>query len=263
MISVVHNPSRPPRGHHRPFRSATWLPAPVLAGLLLAACGGSPSSPSTSPAASAASPVATGQRTAGPTPPAPGGVFGYPLLGPQVAATASGVYVAWQVSPPGSVVRSELARVDPASGRVQAARRLGAAFGQAVAAAGALWVATSATTGETLLRLNPDTLALTGSWRAGSAGGHPWGAQILVVAGGGCHDDSARQGAADQEHVQRRSTGGRAAARGLLVGALSGLAGRSPRCAGGRSGPGSSARSWRVTSAPIPPWSRSTSPTAW
>jgi hypothetical protein len=112
-------------------------------------------------------------------------VFGYPLLSPQVAVTPSGVYVAWQVSPPGSVVRSELARVDPASGRVEAARRLGAAFGQAVAAAGALWVATSALTGETLLRLNPDTLALTGSWRAGSGGGRPWAAQTLVVAGGG------------------------------------------------------------------------------
>lgn len=112
-------------------------------------------------------------------------MFGYPLLSPQVAVTPSGVYVAWQVSPSGGVVRSELARVDPASGRVEATRRLGAAFGQAVAAAGALWVATSAVTGETLLRLNPDTLALTGSWRAGSGGGHPWAAQTLVVAGGG------------------------------------------------------------------------------
>jgi hypothetical protein len=112
-------------------------------------------------------------------------VFGYPLLSPQVAVTPSGVYVAWQVSPPGSAVRSELARVDPASGRAEASRRLGAAFGQAIAAAGALWVATSARTGQTLLRLNPDTLALTGSWPAGSGGGHPWAAQTLAVAGGG------------------------------------------------------------------------------
>ena len=191
MISVAHhpwtarNPSRPPRGHHQPLRSAAWLAAPVLSGLLLAACGSSPGSPSTSPAVSAASPAATGQRTARATPPAPGGVFGYPLPGPQVAVTPSGVYVAWQVSPPGSAVRSELARVDPASGRVEAARPLGAAFGQAVAAAGALWVTTSAMTGETLLRLNPDTLKLTGSWRAGSGGGPPRAAQTLVVAGGG------------------------------------------------------------------------------
>jgi hypothetical protein len=112
-------------------------------------------------------------------------VFGQPLLSPQVAVTPGGVYVAWQVSPPGSAVRSELARVDPASGRVEATRRLGAAFGQAAAAAGALWVATSTMTGETLLRLNPDTLKLTGSWRAGSGGDHPWAAQMLVVAGGG------------------------------------------------------------------------------
>ena len=112
-------------------------------------------------------------------------MFGYPLLHPQVTVTPSEVYVAWQVSPPGSAVRSGLARVDPASGRVKAARPLGAAFGGAIAAAGALWVATSAMTGETLLRLNPDTLALTGSWRAGSGGAPPRAAQTLVVAGGG------------------------------------------------------------------------------
>jgi hypothetical protein len=107
---------------------------------------------------------------------------------PQVAATAAGLYVAWQVSRPGSVVRSELARVDEASGRVEAARSLGAAFEQAVLAAGALWVAVS--TGSTpavqmLLRLNPDTLDLTGQWRTGTGGWPRWAAQVIVVAGGG------------------------------------------------------------------------------
>jgi hypothetical protein len=107
---------------------------------------------------------------------------------PQVAATAAGLYVAWQVSRPGSVVSSELARVDAASGRVEAARYLGAAFEQAILAAGGLWVV--AATGSTLatqvlLRLNPDTLTLTGRWQVGTGNGPHWAQQLLVVAGGG------------------------------------------------------------------------------
>ena len=107
---------------------------------------------------------------------------------PQVAATAAGLYVAWQVSRPGSVVRSELARVDAATGRVEAARYLGAAFEQAVLAAGALWVATaigSFSAAQTLLRLNPDTLEVTGRWRVGTGGERLGVAHLLVVAGGG------------------------------------------------------------------------------
>lgn len=116
------------------------------------------------------------------------GVFGQPLLMPQVTATAAGLYVAWQVSRPGSVARSELARVDAASGRVQAARSLGAAFEQAVLAGGALWVATatgSTLETQTLLRLNPDTLQVTGRWRVETGGGPYWVEQVLAVAGGG------------------------------------------------------------------------------
>ena len=112
-------------------------------------------------------------------------MFGQPLLSPQVAVTPGGIYLAWQVSPPGSTVRSELARVDPASGQVEAARPLGAAFGQAIAAGGALWVVTWTMTGEKLLRLSPETLRLTGRWRAGRGGGQRRAAQVLAVAGGG------------------------------------------------------------------------------
>jgi hypothetical protein len=122
------------------------------------------------------------------SPPGVAGVFGQPLLTPQVAATATGLYVAWQVSRPGSVMGSELARVDAASGRVEAARYLGAAFEQAVLAAGALWVATatgSTPAAEVLLRLNPDTLEVTGRWRVGTGGWPRWAAQVLAVAGGG------------------------------------------------------------------------------
>ena len=112
-------------------------------------------------------------------------MFGHPLLSPQVAVTPGGIYVAWQVSPPGSTVRSELARVDPASGQVEAARPLGAAFGQAIAVGRALWVMTWTMTGEKLLRLSPETLRLTGRWRVGRGGGQRLAAQVLAVAGGG------------------------------------------------------------------------------
>jgi len=108
-----------------------------------------------------------------------------PLRSPQVAVTAAGVYVAWQVPAHGSIVHSELARVDMATARIEAVRRLGTVFDDGMAAAGELWVTSSSTTGETLLRLNPDTLTVTGRWRVGTAGGAGWDAQGLAVAGGG------------------------------------------------------------------------------
>ncbi len=114
-----------------------------------------------------------------------GGVYGRPLLNPQVAITASGSYVAWQVSPLGSSVRSELARFDPASGRIEATRRLGGAFQQAIAAGGPLWVAISTGDGEEVLRLSPATLRVTGMWHVGSGGGQPYGAEVIAVAGAG------------------------------------------------------------------------------
>jgi hypothetical protein len=89
------------------------------------------------------------------------------------------------VSPASGAVRSELARVDPASGRVEAARQLGAAFGQAIAASGALWVVTTAGPNETLLRLNPQTLKLTGQRQIGGASNQGTAANSLAAAGGG------------------------------------------------------------------------------
>src|SRR6266536_1589132 len=117
------DPLRPPRGHSQPLWSASWLAVPVLSGLLLAACGGSLGGSSASPTASAATPAATGQQTTRSTAPALSSVFGHPLLSPQVTVTPGGVYVAWQVSPPGSAaVRSELTRIYAATGRIQAWR---------------------------------------------------------------------------------------------------------------------------------------------
>ncbi len=107
-------------------------------------------------------------------------MFGHPLLSPQVAVTPSGVYVAWQVSPPDSAaVHSELTRIDAATGRIQARRRLGTAIGQVLAAAGSLWVTAPSIASRTLLRLNPDSLKVTGRWRLGAARFQAWGYQVL------------------------------------------------------------------------------------
>jgi hypothetical protein len=113
------------------------------------------------------------------------GLFGRPLEGPEVTVAASGLYVTWQVSPPTATVQlSELARADATTGRIQATIRLGAAFDQAVDAAGSLWVTTSSTAGLTLLRLDPLDLQPAGRWALGGGSNHAFLHYDLAVAGG-------------------------------------------------------------------------------
>jgi hypothetical protein len=106
--------------------------------------------------------------------------------------TSSEVFVAWQTGQPGSpAVRSELARIDATTGRIQARQRFSGFVLQALQAAGSLWVATwigPALATETLMRLNTRTLQVTKRWRIGIGGGPDWAAQVLVVAGGGLWD---------------------------------------------------------------------------
>ena len=157
------------------LRLVAKVTALAALGLALCACGQS-SSATTGPAPS------VGRATASST---LGQVSWRGVLSPRVASTSAGLYLAWQVSPLGSVELSELARVDPATGRIEASRRLGAAFDQAIAAGGSLWVATSLTTSSAssskqgLLRLNPHTLVVTGRWSDLGGGGS------LALAGGG------------------------------------------------------------------------------
>lgn len=170
--------NRPPGGR-QPFRFISLLAILLLPGLPLTACG-------TTPAPGAASPVAGGRRTSRSAPPGPASVFGRALLSPRVAVTRTGLYVTWQVSAPGSVVRSELARVDPVTGRAEAQRRIGAAVGGVLQAAGSLWavtVAGEAPQTDVLLRLSPGTLTVVGRWRIGT--GSVPRSQVLVIAGGG------------------------------------------------------------------------------
>ena len=101
--------------------------------------------------------------------------------------------MAWQVSPLGSAVHSELARIAPRSGRVEATLRLGAQFQQALAVGGALWVAISTMAGEEVLRLIPATLEVTGRWQVGTGAGQPYEAQVLAVADGGLWADGGNR----------------------------------------------------------------------
>jgi hypothetical protein len=113
-------------------------------------------------------------------------VYSRPLLNPQVTVTASGVYVTWQLSRPASGdVRTELARIDPVTGRIEATQRLGGTYLQGLSASGFLWLTTSTTAGEFLLRLNPQTLQVILRRQLGPGNAGQWLATTMAVAGGG------------------------------------------------------------------------------
>jgi len=153
----------------------------VLA-VAIAGCGRpAPAPPAASPRAPATAASAAGSR------PLPRGrVIGGSFAGPDLAITTAGTYLAWFASPPARGVRTELGRIDVASGRVTATRQLGAVyFDQAVAAGGSLWVATSSLPGEALVRLDPQTLAVTGRKWIGGGGNQGLSGHVLAVAGGG------------------------------------------------------------------------------
>jgi hypothetical protein len=106
--------------------------------------------------------------------------------------TNSEVFVAWQTGQPGSAaVRSELARINATTGRIQARQRFSGLVLQVLQAAGSLWIATwigPASATEALLRLNTRTLQATKRWRIGIGGGPDWAAQVLAQAGSGLWD---------------------------------------------------------------------------
>src|SRR6185437_5910004 len=101
--------------------------------------------------------VASTIRAAGPH-----GVFGRVLEEPYVTVTGGRFYVTWQNKTVRNVPSTTLVRADRATGRIEAARTFGTGYISApLAAGGSLW-ALLATTQETLLRMNPRTLAVTG-----------------------------------------------------------------------------------------------------
>jgi hypothetical protein len=116
------------------------------------------------------------------------GVFGRTLVNPAVTVTADGLFVAWQVNAATAAVpQFELARVNLATGAIEASHRFSAGYiGSPLAAGGSLWMTTSpGSKGESLLRLNPADLAVTedlpvvgASYTGVGAGSH------LAIAGG-------------------------------------------------------------------------------
>jgi predicted small lipoprotein YifL len=92
----------------------------------------------------------------------PQGVFGRVLNQPYVTVTGGRFYVTWQNQPRHNVPSTTLVRADRATGRIEAARTFSTGYiSPPQAAGGSLW-ALLATTRETLLRMDPDTLAVTG-----------------------------------------------------------------------------------------------------
>lgn len=108
------------------------------------------------------------------------------LAEPAVADTTLGVYLAGQVSPLGGTpMVDEIARVDRASGQVEAQRRLPATFDSAIAVSGSLWVTTSSWTGEMLWRLDARTFAVEGHWQVSTwSGSVAFTGGSMAVAGG-------------------------------------------------------------------------------
>jgi hypothetical protein len=144
-----------------------WPPAaaaPALAaalsisGMLLTACSSVP-----------VTTVVSGTTTSVSATPTPGGparparVFGRVFDNLGVTVTGGRLYVTWQVNPvTAAVPQFELTRVEQATGAIKATRLLvpGQA-GAPLAAAGSLWVPVATPAGESLLRLDPLTLAET------------------------------------------------------------------------------------------------------
>jgi hypothetical protein len=94
--------------------------------------------------------------------------------------------VAEQVSRPGTEVLSELMRVDPFTGRVRAARRLGSAFDQALLSLGVLWATTTRGQMSWLWRLDPGSLAVRSKKLLPGSGLGPSGGIVgtIALAGG-------------------------------------------------------------------------------
>jgi hypothetical protein len=118
--------------------------------LLLAGCGRAGAPPATAEVASTIRAVD------------PHGVFGRALDDPYVTVTGGQFYVTWLNQTRRDVPSTTLVRADQATGRIEAARTFSTGYiSSPRAAGGSLW-ALLASTGETLLRMNPRTLAVTG-----------------------------------------------------------------------------------------------------
>jgi hypothetical protein len=175
----------------------------AVALLALAAAGCAAHSAAPGAASSPSAPVGTARDTSAATSPAsqatsvtpapadtptgtaaPSTIVGTTILNPGLTSAGVGLYLRWdltqaQQNPP----REGLARVDPATGRFLAVNTsMPGSVSVPAYGAGALWVTDSESGGEFLIRLNPQTLAVTGQMKV-TSGNYPVGA----VGGSGSH----------------------------------------------------------------------------
>jgi hypothetical protein len=120
--------------------------------------------------------------------PEPTTIVGAVLRNPYLTSTGGGLYLRWDLRP--QIPSPEgLARVDPATGEILAANTsITDVMGAPAYAAGFLWITDSATDGEYLLRLNQQTLAVTGQVKV-TTGNAPYTASYggdshIAFAGG-------------------------------------------------------------------------------
>jgi hypothetical protein len=163
-----------------------WLRAPAIVTLifssLVAGCASASQAAGTTQAGEASASRTLASATA-----AAGGVFGRVLANPAVTVTADGLFVAWQVNAvTAAVPRFELARVNQATGAIEASHRFSPGYiGSPLAAGHWLWIITATATGESLLRVNPSDLAVTGELPvvSGSNPGLGEGSHLAVADG--------------------------------------------------------------------------------
>ena len=100
------------------------------------------------------------------------------------------MYLRWDLAAPKQTTAPEgLARVNPATGEILAVNTsIGESMSAPACAAGFLWVTDSAANGEHLLRLNKQTLAVTGQVKLtrGSSpypGAYGWDSHIAFAGG--------------------------------------------------------------------------------
>lgn len=146
----------------------------LAGGLMLAGCGPGPT------------PTSTTTTTLSPPSTAEGTPLRWDnLLNPHVAPTPAGLFLTWQVSPPGGGTPvSEIARADPTSGALSVHRSIQGWIGDVVEAAGSLWVVTFSPGTDTLVRMSPTSLATLGHWQIATVPNGEAAGGTEAVAGG-------------------------------------------------------------------------------
>lgn len=177
-----------------PGLASAVLATGLLAGCTSASTGAVASASSASASAATTAPAST--VSAVPTSPAadqgtsaPNSIFTLKFSQlPNPDLNSAGFYLSWEFTGQNNVPGSILDRADEASGHVEATRVFSASvIGSPLYAYGSLWDTDMTSSGLTLLRMNPDTLATTGQVHigGGSYSGTDPQSNHLSIAGGG------------------------------------------------------------------------------